>query len=174
MNVYPVPEDDEARLLELATHALLDNRLPELDNLATIARQILESDAALVSTIDRHRQWFSGRCGLDVDETPREHSFCTHAIMHPHDTMIVSDAREDPRFAENPLVTGPPHIRKYVGIPIRSGKHAIGVLCVIDREPGVVTQGQVDALHALRDTAETLLEQRRIDRFQAAMGGDHA
>ena len=89
----------------------------------------------LLSLVDAHRQWFKSRQGLAVTETPREISFCGHAIA-TRGVMVVDDARRDDRFVDNPLVTGPPNIRFYAGCPVRgAGGYRVGTLCLLDPEP---------------------------------------
>ena len=101
----------------------------------------------LVSLVDEDRQWFKSRVGLEAESTPREASFCAHAILEPDRVLTVPDATRDPRFADNPLVTGDFHLRFYAGAPLvtRTG-HALGALCAIDRVPRQLDEFQHEAL----------------------------
>jgi len=108
---------------------------PELDAIAELARDLMETPIALVSLVDADRQWFKARVGLDATETSRRLSFCAHAVVH-RTTLVVPDALADPRFVDNPLVTGPTQVRYYVGAPlVTAAGHALGALCVIDHHP---------------------------------------
>ena len=133
---YPLAEDERGRLAELARHDVLDTA-PEcaFDNLVELAQSLFGVSTSLVSLVADHRQWFKARAGLDATETARDLAFCTYAIL-TDEPMVVPDARADPRFADNALVTGPPFIRFYAGAPLTmpSG-HNIGTLCVFDPEP---------------------------------------
>ena len=120
------------------------------DDIVVLARAIFDTKMAHITLVDRDRQWFKARIGLDVEETARGISFCAHAILR--DTaLVVPDAEEDPRFHDNPAVTGGPKVRFYVGQPIRMADGtAIGTLCVDDAAPREEpTQTQLDALAAL-------------------------
>lgn len=124
------------RLQALRDYRILDTR-PEaaFDRLTQIAAAHYAAPIALVSLVDESRQWFKSRLGLNVCETPREISFCTHAIRSD-DPLIVNDASRHPHFADNPLVTGAPHIRFYAGAPLVADSGArLGTLCIIDHEP---------------------------------------
>jgi PAS domain S-box-containing protein len=115
---------------------ILDSAPAEsFDTVTRLASVALRLPIVLVSLVDAERQWFKSRVGLDVAETSRHVSFCTHAVFERR-TLIIPNATKDPRFLNNPLVTGPPHMRSYVGIPIytRSG-YPVGTLCGIDRQP---------------------------------------
>lgn len=140
MNVYapyPIPKDEEARLQALAAMAVLNAPADEtFDNIVDLAAHLFQVPIALVSLIGRNTQVFKARFGLDVCETSRDASFCTHAILEPEEILVVADALQDPRFASNPLVTGSPHIRFYAGVPlIGLAGQPIGTLCIIDRSP---------------------------------------
>jgi GAF domain-containing protein len=129
------PPDEEARLAELRALDLLDTAAErEFDDIVAIARAHFKVPIALVSLIDAQRQWFKAGVGLDAAETPRDISFCAHAI-HRSGPLVVPDATLDPRFHDNPAVQGGPHVRFYAGQPLAlpSG-HRIGTLCVIGRE----------------------------------------
>lgn len=130
------PMDEDSRLAALRALDLLDTAPErEFDDIVELARALFGTPVALVSLIDAHRQWFKARAGLDAAETPRDVSFCGHAI-HRDEALVVVDAAEDPRFHDNPLVVGGPEIRFYAGMPLRlpSG-HRIGTFCVIGPEP---------------------------------------
>ncbi len=135
--IPPPPHPNEARRLEaLQALCLLDTPSEErFDRIIRTAARLFRVPIVLVSLVDERRQWFKARMGLEVPSTPRELSFCGHAILAP-DTFVVTDALEDPRFADNPLVTGAPHVRFYAGHPIRAWEGSpVGTLCLLDREP---------------------------------------
>lgn len=160
---FPLPEREAERLQELKELGLLDSPPdPAFDDLVELASEWCEVPIAAVSLVDAERQWFKARLGLPVDQTPREHSFCTHALLRPDALMEVRDAATDPRFADNPLVTGEPGIRFYAGAPLLSSRgHALGALCVIDRRPRELTPRQRRALAVLARQVGTLIELRR-------------
>jgi PAS domain S-box-containing protein len=155
------------RQAELDSMLILDTA-PEaaFDDLVRMAADICGTPIGLVSLIDRDRQWFKARVGLDATQTPREFAFCAHAIQRPDHVMVVEDATKDARFAQNPLVTGDPNIRFYAGAPLvsRSG-HALGTLCVIAPTSRALDARQSDLLQFLADEAVKRLEQRR-DRLR--------
>jgi GAF domain-containing protein len=131
-----IPDDEDSRLAALRALDLLDTPAErEFDDIVELARALFATPIALVSLVDAHRQWFKARAGLDAAETPRDVSFCGHAI-HRDEALIVPDATEDPRFHDNPLVVGGPAIRFYAGMPLRlPGGQRVGTLCVIGPEP---------------------------------------
>ncbi len=132
------------------------------DDLTLLAASACDTPIALVSLVDEHRQWFKSRQGLDVPETPRDVAFCSHAILTPGVIFEVSDAAADPRFAGNPLVTGPPFIRFYAGQPLVSADgFAFGTMCVIDTKPRTLTDAQRAALCLAGRQAEAPLDGRR-------------
>jgi len=148
----PIPADDEARLRALRELLILDTPPEErFDRIVEFAAAEFEVPIALVSLIDRERQWFKARVGLDICETAREISFCGHAIAQP-DLFEVLDATRDPRFADNPLVVGAPHIRFYIGAPLAlPGGAAVGTLCLIDTKPREFDAMDRAILATLRD-----------------------
>jgi len=158
----PPPNDEAARLDALRRYHILDTSPEEaFDDLARLASLICETPVALVTLIDGARQWFKSKVGLALTQTPRDVSFCAHAILSP-DLFIVQDALADERFADNPLVTADPKIRFYAGAPlINPGGHALGTLCVIDRVPRELSPEQQEALRALSRQVVTELELRR-------------
>lgn len=131
-----IPSDEAERLAALRSLDILDSLAEErFDRLTRMAKRLFDVPIALVSLIDDKRQWFKSGIGLDVRETPRDISFCGHAILGD-DIFVIPDAQLDDRFADNPLVVSPPHIRFYAGCPLRvMDGHKIGTLCVIDRRP---------------------------------------
>jgi GAF domain-containing protein len=160
----PVVTTEAERLRALAEYNVLDSAPEEaFDDLTTLAALICGVEMALVTIVDEHRQWFKARRGLDLQETPREHSFCAHAIREPQNLMIVSDATRDERFARNPYVTGRPNIRFYAGAPLLSHQGAaLGTLCVLHHTPRQLTPEQLHALRILGRQASYLLELRRV------------
>ena len=128
------PPDEAFRLRTLTSLSILDTPAEErFDRLTRLAQRLFNVPIALVSLIDSNRQWFKSCQGLDVRETPRDVSFCAHAILG-NDLLVVPDAAADARFADNPLVTGEPFIRFYAGCPLKAPNGSLlGTLCVIDR-----------------------------------------
>ena len=167
-----LPLTEGARLAALRAHDVLDTA-PELafDDITLLAAEICGVPIAAVSLIDESRQWFKSIVGLDVRETSRDAAFCAHTILQAG-LMMVPDAEADPRFADNPLVTGEPHIRFYAGTPlVTPDGHALGSLCVIDRVPRTLTPAQQAALAALgRQVAGQLALRRVIAERDQAQG----
>lgn len=152
-----VPANESDRQAALDQLRILDTP-PEarFDRLTRMAARLLGAPIALISLIDRDRQWFKSIVGLDVSETPRCISFCGHAILTDR-PLLVEDACADERFRDNPLVTGAPNIRFYAGTPLHSSDgHALGTLCVIDRVPRKLNE---EDLQCLRDIADCIEEQ---------------
>lgn len=109
---------------------------PALQAIVAAGAQLFGAPMAALSIVDRDRQWFAARVGVDVPETSRAVSFCAHAILKPTEALIVPDAAIDARFAGNPLVQRDPGIRFYVGVPILAlNGQPLGALCVIDNAP---------------------------------------
>ena len=161
MSQAALPSDEIERLALLHALGLLDTPAePAFDLITRLVALTLQVPVALVSLVDTERQWFKSRVGVDVGETPREFSFCAHAILQ-RAPFIVEDACNDERFRDNPLVTKAPHIRFYAGVPIvTSLGHAIGTLCAIDSRPRTLTQGQIDTLVALAGLVSHEIQQR--------------
>jgi len=148
----PMAPDEDRRLGALQECGLLDTAAEErFDRFTRIAAALFDVPIALVTLVDRDRQWFKSRRGLDVSETARDSAFCAHAILSD-DVLQVQDALADDRFADNPLVTGEPRVRFYAGAPLtlKNGTHA-GTLCVIDHRARNLDNGQ---LQLLRDLAK--------------------
>ena len=142
-----------------------------LDRITALARLTFDTPIALISLVDDARQWFKSRQGLDVCETDRRHAFCAHALpLERGSVMVVEDAVRDPRFADNPLVTGEPGIRFYAGAVLTSLDGAnLGTLCVIDTQPRpALTDLQRETLKALADLVMKELEVQRVQQADAA------
>ncbi len=144
------PGGEEERLQTLDRYAILDTEEEALlDQLVAQAAELCRVPIALISLVDRHRQWFKARVGLGAQETPRDVAFCSHAIEGV-ELFEVADATSDPRFAANPLVLGDPEIRFYAGAPLQAENgHNLGTLCVIDRVPRRLTAEQREGLQRL-------------------------
>lgn len=148
----PLPANEEERLALLYELVLLDTP-PErrLDKIVEFASVEFNIPIVLVSLVDRHRQWFKAKVGISACETAREVSFCAHAILSD-EPMIVPDALLDERFRDNPLVSGPPHIRFYAGAPLTCAEGlALGTLCLIDTRPRTLDPVEQAILQSLRD-----------------------
>ncbi|GAC1312831.1 MAG: hypothetical protein NVSMB16_09680 [Acidimicrobiales bacterium] len=161
----PVGPDEAHRIADLAAYKILDSPPEEaFDDLTALAAVLVGTPIALMSFVDADRQWFKSTVGLDRTETPRCDSFCAWAITTPDEIFVVPDAAADPRFADNPLVTGDPKIRFYAGAPFRShAGRALGTLCVIDREPRAgLSPVEDQALSRLARQVGEQLELRRI------------
>ncbi|MFD2934070.1 sensor histidine kinase [Spirosoma flavum] len=166
MLIPPPLAEETKRLDALKSYDILDS-LPEsdYDDITNLASQICQTPISLISLIDDKRQWFKSNHGLDIRETPREFSFCAHAITNPQETLIVPDSREDERFAENPLVTGDPHVVFYAGVPLVDADGlALGSLCIIDDKPKQLSQAQLVALRTLANHVVTLLALRKSNK----------
>jgi len=157
-----MPSTETARLAALNRYAILDTE-PEqsFDDLVVLASFVCRTPIATLSLVDDHRQWFKSKVGVEIRETPRDISFCAHAIQQ-EELFIVPDALADPRFKDNPLVLGDPHIRFYAGAPlIDEDGYALGTLCVMDRQPRELDDTQKEALFSLRRLALSQIELRR-------------
>ena len=164
------PHEDE-RLDELRKLAILDSGAEiAFDNIVELAQHISDCRIALISLVDEDRQWFKAKRGLDASETPRDVSFCAHAILGD-EPFVVNDAAADSRFANNPLVTGEPGIRLYAGVPIRvAGRRLpLGTLCVIDDQPRDLTEGQIQCLQVLASQVDLLMGYRKTMRRLSTM-----
>lgn len=132
---YPKAPDDQVRVDFLRDLAILDSSPDEnLDHIVAICRDVFGVETSTISLVDAERQWFKAVVGLDVCETDRDVAFCNHTILGD-DIFEVCDALDDPRFRDNALVTGPPHIRYYAGAPLLYDGMRLGALCLIDYAP---------------------------------------
>jgi len=151
----PIPPDEPERLRALRRLRILDTAPEErFDRLTRLARHVFDVPIALVSLVDEHRQWFKSRQGIDGQETPRELSFCAHAILGDA-PFVVADALLDDRFADNPAVTEQPAVRFYAGCPLHTPDgRRIGTLCIADRRPRRLDPDEIRALEDLAGLAE--------------------
>ena len=148
-------DTEKARLDALHALNVLETAQEErFDRLTRIAARVFNAPIALVSLVDKDRQWFKSRQGLDVCETPRSVAFCEYAVRS-RELVLVPDATKDDRFKDNPLVTGEPLIRFYAGAPLFSscGQYVLGTLCVIDTIPRLDTEPHLPILEDLAATA---------------------
>lgn len=159
----PIPDNDEERLEELRSYQILDTKAEfQFDDITSLASFITDSPVALISLIDKDRQWFKSKFGLDeaLKETPREVSFCGHAIMG-NTTMEVTDAKADERFHDNPACLSEPGLRFYAGVPLISKNgHKLGTLCVVDYKSKSLSENQRNSLEKLARQVVLLFEAR--------------
>ena len=159
MKAPEIPAYEDARLASLNSLHILDTPPEErFDRLTRIASNLFQVPIALVSLVDRDRQWFKSAAGLEAKETSRDISFCGHAILDK-DILIVNDALNDDRFADNPLVCGEPEIRFYAGCPLTTTSgHTLGTLCLIDRHPRAFSEPEKIVLRDLAAMVEREIE----------------
>ena len=165
------PADEEQRLQALRELKVLDTPAEErFDRLTRIASAIFKTPISLVSMVDKDRQWFKSRQGLDATETPRDISFCGHAILGD-EVFYVPNALEDERFADNPLVAGAPDIRFYAGAPLATPDgHRVGTLCVIDSKPHEHSAEELQVLRDLGDCIEEQFRQMHVSEAAQTLG----
>lgn len=164
-----LPINEAERLDALRRYGVVDTP-PErvYDDLTSLAADICQTPISLVTLVDETRQWFKSRRGLDLCETHRDFAFCAHALLEPDEVFVVPDTHLDARFADNPLVAGPPHIRSYAGAAlVMHDGHPLGTLCVIDTRPRRLRSGQREALQALSRQAVTQIEMRLLSETRA-------
>lgn len=178
MKAAALPENEKDRLNALATYNLLDTPAEDIyDDVTRMASEICRTPISSISLVDADRQWFKSSQGLKVNQTPREYSFCAHAILSPDEIFVVPDARLDDRFSDNPLTTGVPNVVFYAGVPLTANDgHALGSLCVIDSRPRTLTENQLLALKSLGRLVNTQFELRKIkaERDQLQLELDQA
>ena len=162
----PIPADEERRLSLLrACNILYTPEEESFDDVARLAADLCGSEIALITLVDSDRQWFKARVGVEQTGTARDLSFCGHCIHHKN-PFVVEDTLLDPRFADNPLVTGDPRIRFYVGVPlVLDSGSSVGALSVADRVPRTLTERQLRALESLaRQITRELRLRRELQR----------
>lgn len=165
MKTAPLPDNEQERLDALLSYDILDTSPEaEFDGMVPLAFSICESLIAIISLVDRDRQWFRAAVGLDAKETSRDLAFCAHTILQ-NEVMVVSDALKDERFFDHPPVAAEPKIRFYAGAPlITTDGWPLGTICVIDRVPRALNDNQLLALKALAMHVITQFELRMSHR----------
>ena len=161
-NLISKKEEEERRLKALAEYRILGTN-PEscYDDITKMAASICDVPISLMTLVDRDKQWFKSKVGLEIKETKRDWSFCTHAIQE-NTPLIIEDAFQDERFINNPLVVGDPKIRFYAGFPLKNvDGNKLGTLCVIDRKPGNLTPKQYNVMQLLSKQIVSFLELRK-------------
>lgn len=167
----PLHPREDARMAALRRYQVLDTQPErEFDDIVKLASYICGVPISAISLIDEARQWFKASVGLDVPETHRDDAFCAHTILDVK-PLVVSDARTDGRFYDNPYVLAEPHIRFYAGCPLIGQEGLpLGSLCVIDSETRELTPVQMEMLQALARQVVVVLELRRVSAELAALG----
>lgn len=159
----PIPQNEEQRLKALKSYQILDT-LPEedYDSIVRIVALICNTPIAFINLVDGNRSFLKSAQGLTIGESPRELSFCAHAINEPGELMIVNDSRKDVRFADNPYVNNEPHIIFYAGMPLLNVEGLpLGTLCVADNKPSDLSEEQQFALKSLSRQVMHLMELRK-------------
>jgi phosphoribosyl 1,2-cyclic phosphodiesterase/DNA-binding response OmpR family regulator len=156
----PYPPDERQRLASLHALAILDTEPePRFDRYTEEISSTLDVPIALVTLVDTDRQWFKSHRGIDITETPRDVSLCAHAILGD-DVMQVDDTLTDPRFADNPMVSGDPRVRFYAGMPLTLADGArVGTLCIADVRPRHLSASELDELRRVARHVEVELQQ---------------
>lgn len=172
----PLPPNEKQRLETLRRYAILDTpQEPAFNRVTSLVTRLLKVPMATVTLVDEHRQWFKAFCGLDQRETSRDIAFCSHAILSD-EMLVIPDATKDPRFAENPLVTGPVGLRFYAGMPLKGFDGSnIGVLCAIDTRPRKFGPRRREILRDLAGVVNSELQLRleTLDKTRLATAIHH-
>src|SRR5690348_17169248 len=161
MQQAPIPPDEAKRLALLAACKIIYTPAEQaFDDVAQLAAELCGTEIALITLVDSDYQWFKARVGVEQTGLPRDLSFCGHCI-NGRQPFIVPDTHLDARFADNPLVTGDPHLRFYTGVPLLVDGLAVGALSVADREVKQLTPGQLASLGKLANRISRELQLRR-------------
>lgn len=172
MTAAAIPHNEQDRLDAL--YALLCMNTPpeaRFDRIVQFASEEFDAPIVLLSLVDRDRQWFKAKVGMEVCESARDLSFCAHAIR-TSDNFVIGDAARDPRFFDNPMVTGAPHVRFYAGAPLEvSPGCRVGTLCIIDTKPRAFDAIDNRILATLRDLI--VRELRGESSADGTTGGAH-
>jgi PAS domain S-box-containing protein len=162
MKIAKIPANELNRLEELDNYQILDTQEErKFDDVTQFASQVFKVPMVLISLVDRERQWFKSKVGLQADQTPRDVSFCAHAILGD-DVFVVSDSSKDERFVDNPLVLESPHVRFYAGALLQTPSgYNLGTFCLIDQKP---RQFSVEQLDRLKLFARIVMDQFELSR----------
>ena len=162
----PIPADEESRLALLKACRIMHTPSEEaFDDVVRLAAELCGTEIALITLVDADRQWFKARVGVEQTGTARDLSFCGHCI-NDRQPMVIEDTFRDPRFVDNPLVVGDPHIRFYAGVPLLVDEgSSVGALSVADRSPRGISPRQIASLQRLAAQVSRELRLRRdLDR----------
>ena len=161
MIVATLPPEEAMRIADLKAYEILDTPAEnDFDELVQLAAQLCNCPISLITFVDSDRQWFKASMGVSDKETTRDTSFCSHTILSD-EIMVIEDATRDPRFADNPFVTGDMKIRFYAGAPIISPTgQRLGSVCVLDQKPASLSDEKLRALRILSHQVTKLLELR--------------
>ena len=171
MHKFPYPQDETSRLSVLESYNLMDSGPDkDYDAIARIASAVCGIPISLITFIDEKRQYFKSHIGTDFTENQRELSFCTYAIASSEDIMIVQDATQDERFANNPMVTGPTKLVFYAGVPlINEDGFALGTICLLDQKKHDLSEEQIEALRSLgKQVVDKIELKRKITALETA------
>lgn len=163
MKEAPIPKDELKRILSVYALELLDTPPEErFDQLTRVATKIFHVPISTLTVIDANREWFKSCQGLSKIEGDRTTSFCAHALVENR-MLVVQDTTQDERFADNPLVTGEPHIRFYAGVPVKGPDGArVGVFCIKDTKPREFSKDDREILEGLAKWAELEINARNL------------
>lgn len=158
-----IPKNEKERLKNLDSYCLLDSDPEkEYDDLTSLTSEIFDAPICLISLIDKDRQWFKSKVGLNAIETARNVSFCAHAINKPLELMVINNAKKDPRFYDNPFVEGEPHVVFYAGAPLVSAEGMpFGTLCIIDNKERNFDEHQRKHLKTIAEQVSKLFQLRK-------------
>ncbi len=164
-NAYRVRDvkKETGRVNKLRNYRILDSgREGDFDSITKLAAHICQAPISLITLVDLHRQWFKSTHGVDLQETPRAISFCTHTIAEDQDFMVIDDLTKDKRFTANPFVEGAPHVKFYAGVSMVSPSgERLGTVCVLDDKVRHLRAEQLDALKLLAKHAMSMIELKR-------------
>lgn len=163
MGSVPFPDDENRRLEQLKELDLLDTPAEDrFDRITRLACEALGVGNSAINLVDAERQWAKSTCGVEATEAPREHSFCARAILDDSIT-VIPNARLDHQFQDNPMVTGDPHIRFYMGKPIHTAQgFRVGTLCVFDSHPREPSDGEKRSLEDLAAIVDAEIQRRKL------------
>lgn len=158
------PYNEEARLNDLMSYYIMDTpREQELDEIAQIASAVCGTPVGLISFIDGERQWFKSAHGYEIDNMPRQVSFCQHTLNRPEEILVVENPLNDTRFSESPLVVYDPKVRFYAGAPLVSPDgNVLGTICVLDQQPRSLTEVQQKAMQNLASQVMKFINARKL------------